>query len=95
MHYWKVDLAQKVIIVLGRKVAIEYFKDEIFSGLCLPSEIVEKVSLFEVQKHEEEQLIIRRQIEEESKKNLEASIRQKVRLEKEKIERENRQKSKD
>ena len=84
----KVDLPQKVIIVLGRKVALEYFRDEIFDGLCLPSEIVEKVSLFEIQKNEEEQLIIRRRMEEESKKNLEASIRQKARLEKEKIERE-------
>jgi hypothetical protein len=84
----KVDLPQKAIIVLGRKVALEYFKDEIFGGLCLPSEIVEKVSSFEKQKHEEEQLIIRRQIEEELKKNLEATIRQKARLEKEKVERE-------
>ncbi len=84
----KVDLPQKVIIVLGRKVALEYFRDEIFDGLYLPSEIVEKVSLFEIQKNEEEQLIIRRRMEEESKKNLEASIRQKARLEKEKIERE-------
>lgn len=83
-----VDLANMVIIVLGRKVALEYFRDEIFDGLCLPSEIVEKVSLFEKQKHEEEQLIIRRRLEEESKKNLEASIRQKARLEKEKIARE-------
>ncbi len=84
----KVDLPQKVIIVLGRKVALEYFRDEIFDGLCLPSEIVEKVSLFEIQKHEEEQLIIRRRLEKESKKNLEASIRQNARLEKEKIARE-------
>ena len=84
----KVDLPQKIIIVLSRKVALEYFRDEIFDGLYLPSEIVEKVSLFEIQKNEEEQLIIRRRMEEESKKNLEASIRQKARLEKEKIERE-------
>ncbi len=60
-----VDLAQRIIIVQGRKIALEYFKDEIFDGLHLPSDIMEEFSLFQIQKHEEEQLIIRRQIERE------------------------------
>lgn len=82
----EVDLTQKVIIVLGRRVDLEYFRDDIFDELFLPSDVVEKVLLFAKQKHEDEQLLIKRQTEEELKKKFETSIRLKPRFGNEIIE---------
>lgn len=84
----KVDLEQRVIMVFGRKVALDYFQDDIFEGLFLTLAIVDKITLFEIQKHKEDEITKQRRIEEEAKKNLEASTRRKARFEREKIEKE-------
>lgn len=77
----KVDIAQRLIIVLGRNVALEFFRDDVFDGLFLPSEIVEKISEFQKQKTEEEHLLKQRRIEEESKRLVREAVRKKVQLE--------------
>jgi hypothetical protein len=69
----KVDTDHNILIVQGRKVAFNYFRDEIFSGLHLPFDLAEKVAKFIIKKQEEERSVLQRHLEEENKRYLEGN----------------------
>jgi len=68
----KIDVAKSLIFVSGRKVALSYFRDDMFSGLTVSAEITENIRGFEKQRNELES---RRREEEESRKQREAEER--------------------
>lgn len=61
----RVDLYDKVVIFQGRKVGLGFIRDEIFTGLYVPSEIAEKIFEFEEQEQKKTRLLMRRRLEKE------------------------------
>lgn len=59
----KVDLSQRFLIVDGKKVALEYFRDDLFSGLYLPTDIVMEITTFQAKQIEINKLTFQRRIE--------------------------------
>jgi hypothetical protein len=71
----KIDIAKALIFVNGRRVALSYFRDDIFSRLMVSADIAENVRNFEEQKNELES---KRREEEEQLKKREAEEREKL-----------------
>ena len=67
----KVDLAQKIVFIQDRKVALEFFRDDVIKEFWLPTEIVEKITQFAKQKEEETKLAERIRIDLERSRILE------------------------
>lgn len=71
----KIDLTRSLLFVNGRRVALSYFQDGIFSGLMVAADIAESVMNFQEQKNEMER---KRKEEEEQRKQLEAEERERL-----------------